>query len=674
MTAAGPRDYHESMRSLGLVAFVALAACSSHGPGAADGGSATGGSSASGGLGGGGTTGGSSGVSGTLAVSPASATLQVTLPGPATTQLQALVGATPVGAAWSSSRSDIAAVDQNGLVTAQGPRGGLVTVTATWEGRSASAQVTVVVNQLVLAGVGPSATQLFNGTPSQGSASAPAFLYPYDQTVIPVNLQPLDFQWQGGADNDIYRLTLAGPLATLTAYVTPASPAQPDYAFDPSVWQPFAQSNVGQTVTVDLAAAASGSPGPVYGAPTQKLALAASRFAGTIYYWTVSAPGQVLRISAGSTAPQSFYTPPFAPSASDGPSTDNCMACHAVSRDGTRMAAELWNGAAPGSGTILDLTQSPAVPVLPGGSQTWMFSTFDATGKLLLTSLGGQLTLRDAASGAPTAANGGDMGAIGCGPGGLCTQPAWSPDDATVVWTQGVSGAFSSDVSFSQTDLMSAGWDGGAFGAPSLLVAHDFDGQPLANFYPSISVDSRWLAFTRSSCSYNCNTNDGLFMVPLGGGAPVELATAEGSDKRNRYPNFSPFQEGGYQWLAFFSMRDYGWVTKGQSQRQIWVTAIDQSPTAGQDPSHPAFWLPAQDPTTMNDKAQWAALPCVGQGQGCQGDIDCCAGLLCRYVDGGSSCLPASEACGFSGSACSTSADCCSPLTCLAGSCGSGFH
>jgi hypothetical protein len=344
------------------------------------------------------------------------------------------------------------------------------------------------------------------------------------------------------------------------------------------------------------------------------------------------------------------------------------------------MSAELWNGGVPGSGTILDLTQNPAVPVLPGGAETWMFSTFDATGQLLLTSLGGELTLRDATSGAPTPAGSGDgnLGAIGCGAGGLCTQPAWSPDDSTMIYTQGVSNAtFQGDVTFTETDLYSVPWDvdGGTFGTPSELVAHDFDGNELANFYPSVSVDSQLLAFTRSSCSYDCDTNDGLYIVPLDGGAPTELVAAEGADLRNRYPNFSPFEEGGYQWLAFFSMRDYGWVTRGQSQRQIWVTAIDQTLDGGQDPSHPAFWLPAQDPTTMNDKAQWAALPCVGSGQACQGDIDCCDGLLCRYVDGGSSCLPASEACGLSGSPCTADSDCCSPLTCVSGSCSNGsFH
>ncbi len=628
---------------------------------------------------------GDAGPSGPLVLVPSQATLTVQNGAPATLLLEAEEGGAPVAASFVSSRPDLASVDPaSGLVTAAGPRGGLVTISAGANGESASATITVVVEQTIYAGTLPSVASLFTGSPSADPSHSPAFLYPYDRVVVPVNLPAMDYQWQGGTGNDSYRLTFTGPYASLVAYVSPPSAAEPAWTPDAATWSAFAESNLGAAVTVDLAATSSQSPGPVYGAPEQRLTLAASRFAGTIYYWTVSGPGQVLRISAGSSTPQPFYTPPPAPTTADGSPTDRCMACHVVSADGTKMAAELWNGGVPGSGTILDLTQSPALPLLPGGQKTWMFSAFDATGRALLTSLGGSLTLRDGSSGAPIPAGSGEgnQAAVGLGPGGTATQPAWSRDDGHVVFVQGVPGAFGGDVSFTQADLDVADWDAdaGSFAGLRTLVSHGYDGQALANFYPSISVDGRLVAFTRSSCSYDCATNDGLELVPIDGGTPTELATAEGSDLRNRYPNFSPFHEGGYQWLAFFSMRDYGWVTKGQGQRQVWITAIDDPagglpPSAG-DPSHPAFWLPGQDPTTMNDKAEWAALPCVGTGQGCQGDIDCCAGLVCAYgTDGGSACAPPSQACGFSGASCQKSADCCSPLTCLSnGSCGSTFQ
>jgi len=161
-------------------------------------------------------------------------------------------------------------------------------------------------------------------------------------------------------------------------------------------------------------------------------------------------------------------------------------------------------------------------------------------------------------------------------------------------------------------------------------------------------------------------------LVGAKGGTPTELAHADSPDNRNWFPNFSPFKEGGYHWLAFLSERDYGWVNTGKNRRQLWVTAIDDAVSSGADPSHPAFWLPGQDSTTENDKAEWAPLPCVGEGKSCQGDIDCCSGLVCREAadGGGSVCVNAASACGYVGSTCFSSADCCAPLSCLGGMCG----
>ncbi|MHB1844404.1 MAG: hypothetical protein ACYCWW_06155 [Deltaproteobacteria bacterium] len=633
------------------------------------------------------------GCQGTLAITPATATLQVASGTPSSLQLQAVVsgcGAPQVvTASWISSRPDLASVGTTtGLVSAQGPRGGAVVVSAGYRGLVAVSQLTVVVTETVFSGAPPSAPQAFGQPPTLGSTSSPAFLYPNDQVVIPVNLQPLDFQWRPGAGNGLYRVTLSGSYATLVGYVSPASPTQPAWQPDPVSWANFAESNVGQKVTLDLAGSSGASGAPVYGATEQTLTLAASRFAGTIYYWAISA-GQVLRLSAGSQSPVAFYTPPLSPSGSN-----HCIACHTVSRDGTQMSAELWGAGQASSATILSLAQNPVAPTLPGGSQSWMFSAFDDTGTRLLTTWKGSLTLRDAPSGAPVPAGSGqgNLGSIGCGTGSTCSHPAWSPDGTTVLFAKGLAGHFSYDVDFDESDLMTVPWSAGpqAFGAPSVLVPSNLGGTALANFHPTFSIDDALVAFNRGPCSRSdgsaaCPTTcpqtacgvtgnvppSTLELVPATGGSPIELSAAEGSDVRNWYPNFSPFKEGGYHWLAFFSLRDYGWVTAGQNQRQIWVTAVDDGKAPSSDPSHPSFWLPGQDPTTLNDKAEWAPLPCVGSGQGCQGDIDCCSGLLCREADGGSSCLPAAQACGFTGAGCQSAADCCAPLACLGtGICG----
>ena len=86
------------------------------------------------------------------------------------------------------------------------------------------------------------------------------------------------------------------------------------------------------------------------------------------------------------------------------------------------------------------------------------------------------------------------------------------------------------------------------------------------------------------------------------------------SGARNCYlPSFSPYDSGGYFWLVFYSVRDYGNAqagTKGTQRRQMWVTAIDKSKLAsGADPSSVPYWIPMQDPKTENMSAFWAPPP-----------------------------------------------------------------
>ena len=79
-----------------------------------------------------------------------------------------------------------------------------------------------------------------------------------------------------------------------------------------------------------------------------------------------------------------------------------------------------------------------------------------------------------------------------------------------------------------------------------------------------------------------------MFYVPKGGGTPVELDTACASGLDCFLPNFSPFDQGGYYWLVFYSLRDYGNAqagSKGTTRRQMWITAIDKSSSPGLDAS-----------------------------------------------------------------------------------------
>jgi hypothetical protein len=101
-------------------------------------------------------------------------------------------------------------------------------------------------------------------------------------------------------------------------------------------------------------------------------------------------------------------------------------------------------------------------------------------------------------------------------------------------------------------------------------------------------------------------------------------------------------------------------VKEGQGVKQLWVAAFDQSPTPGQDPSHPAFWLPGQDLGTLNMRGYWALDPCKGDGQGCASGTECCGGYCDGTGDGGAAvCGKSSSTCAADGDRCGKDSDCC---------------
>jgi len=61
------------------------------------------------------------------------------------------------------------------------------------------------------------------------------------------------------------------------------------------------------------------------------------------------------------------------------------------------------------------------------------------------------------------------------------------------------------------------------------------------------------------------------------------------------------------------SRRTYGNAMIGtpDTVKQLWIGAIDLDAPPGADPSHPAFWLPEQDPAAnaTNQRPRWAMSP-----------------------------------------------------------------
>ncbi len=182
-------------------------------------------------------------------------------------------------------------------------------------------------------------------------------------------------------------------------------------------------------------------------------------------------------------------------------------------------------------------------------------------------------------------------------------------------------------------------------------------------------------------------------------------------------PTMLPVAAGGYRWVVFTSTRPYGntvnlpsiqqdfsntasYATSSYTamtntsaiQSQLWVAAIDDSPSSSADRSHPAFWLPSQNYSAsaangyINERGFWALDACHPAGMNaaasCGVDEDCCGGVsptktaACRLdipiknpATRHCQALPASGQCVAASKSCGTTADCCQGLICASARC-----
>jgi hypothetical protein len=145
----------------------------------------------------------------------------------------------------------------------------------------------------------------------------------------------------------------------------------------------------------------------------------------------------------------------------------------------------------------------------------------------------------------------------------------------------------------------------------------------------------------------------------------------------NYEPTVSPIASGGYFWVVFTSRRMYGNVTNADAttgatdspydigngtypvNKKLWVAAIDINPTAGKDPSHPAFYLPAQELNAPNMRGFWVPAPCLANGASCTTGDECCGGY-CEQGDGGAlMCTNNKPSCAAEYDKCTKTSDCC---------------
>jgi hypothetical protein len=460
----------------------------------------------------------------------------------------------------------------------------------------------------------------FGGSSTGGAVSV---VYPPSGVVLPPNMNSLEIHFIPAPGQTLFEIAFHAPTQNLKVYTgcTPLNGGcvyTPDQAF----WASFVGYARGtQPVTWTIRGVNGASPGAVGTSAQQKMTFVDQDLIGGLYYWNTA--GLVQRYDFGfPNAPAQNYMNALNAGAFV------CVGCHAMARDGARIAVGK-DIPYPAPFEVFDvLTKAPIKANGQPVTGQANFMSFAPNDKLMLISDGisiGTFNIPSAAVLPNTTIY----------PG---TMPDWSPDGTHMVYAQPKSPPFFTVPGVDSASIVSMHWNGAGWDGPQTLVP--FAGQN--NYYPAYSPDGSFVVYNRSPGNRESFANaspdpdagtvpDGeLWAVPSGGGAQVRLSAASDPGALS-WPKWAPVKDDYYggkiMWLTFSSARPYGLRLAKGAKTQLWMVAFDPAKAAaGRDATFPAFWLPFQDINGGNHIAQWVtSIP----RHTCQTSADCDQGEHC---------------------------------------------
>ena len=477
----------------------------------------------------------------------------------------------------------------------------------------------------------------FEDAPEGSISSELTLVYPSKGTVVPSDLTRMRYQWTAPADVDAFELSIATGSTPVRYYTR-----ERDWLDDEELLRFFAPSSAGGSLRLRVRALSLAAPQTVYRSEVVEIRVAATSFPGDVLYWSSTAGG----IKRGSFAVDRARLEPGLSGA------DGCVGCHALSRDGTRLAVaseddrlELFEGPDWKAKTWPE-PMMPAAPMMPGtqkgpmamapmmpmmamnpmpkrGPADYGWGSFSPDGSQLVFAAKGKLRVIGSETGL-------DVPKFRLPPETSVSHPDWSPDGLAIAVSYAMGKAAKSNklVRGSAIARLRIQPDG-MFGEPETVVPSNSPDDTLT--FPAYSPDGRWLAFSHANGGSKDNPRAQIWIVAADGSSlPVLLEAANRPadadatpDVANNMPTWAPISNG-VGFLAFSSTRDYGNVLVGAQRDQLWVTAIDFAALEmGRDPSFPAFWLPFQDPAESNHRALWTPMSSAAE-QECESTLEIC--------------------------------------------------
>ncbi len=555
---------------------------------------------------------------------------------------------------WSFEKPYIGDVS-NGAFVPTGNAGGVGKITAVLGTSYGEAKATIYVNKVVGGGVIDPNVKAALDNPSGTADAGMDWMYPYDNTVYPLDVLGPELMWNGTQSGDVYKLHIKEKYMEYTEYFTADPPSR--HLMPEDDWTNIGRSGSGAQSDPLEVSLGRYSNGVAYQPHERTWRIAQGKLKGVVYYWELpegAGNGRVLRIKPNSPVPTEFYQP------------GGCWGCHTVSRNGQKMMATLDSGV-PFPQITVDLTSDPAVQgsITPQSLLTGTFGAFNDKGDRLLLSnddAGGSsklLTIVDGNTGAALAGN-----VMGTG----CAEPAWSPDGKKIAAICGMGGGgWAFDVGTGHLSIADVAPDGFTVSNTQTIIPQA--GAPGRPAYPSFAPGSEFIAYGRPTQGSRSTGDGTLWLTDLTGTNVKELGQATVNDNKSFNPVFAPLRAGGYFWLVYISRRDYGNRLVNANRQQLWITAIDDPPVAD-DPSHPPFYLRGQEELQKSENAYFALEPCKEVGESCESGVDCCNGTCLKDPDTNQYTCGVPQDCALDGNACETATDCCNPAAqCIDGFC-----